>query len=400
MNLLHDYEQEITSMLVASQKDMQEVILGQLNKNMFINRFFAKVFDIAELLFNSGKEVNFYNIAEKLSNIEEKQDLLALQENFITNINYKFYIDKIHNAYFDRVTQSATSFDDIEKIQREKEKYTDTSILLDITYNADKLLVPKENTRLIRTGYPSIDKHLGCMLGGDFIVLAGATGMGKTCMMINLIAKIARQGYKVSLYSLEMSLSQIQNRLICSQASIDASKLRTQTLNESEKDEYINYINGFLQTLSIKVCTDYEIAVKKIRQLEKKSNSDIVFLDYMGLLSGSNAKTSYERVSEISRELKLTAMEINKPLVALNQLSRAFANRQDKTPILSDLRDSGKIEQDADTVCFVHRPAYFEPDKYRSNDLRFIVAKSRHTEGNKTAYLYYDSVTQSIRERF
>ena len=120
----------------------------------------------------------------------------------------------------------------------------------------------------------------------------------------------------------------------------------------------------------------------------------------MGLLSGSNAKTSYERVSEISRELKLTAMEINKPLVALNQLSRAFANRQDKTPILSDLRDSGKIEQDADTVCFVHRPAYFEPDKYRSNDLRFIVAKSRHTEGNKTAYLYYDSVTQSIRERF
>ena len=197
-----------------------------------------------------------------------------------------------------------------------------------------------------------------------------------------------------------MSLSQIQNRLICSQASIDASKLRTQTLNESEKDKYINYINGFLQTLSIKVCTDYEIAVKKIRQLEKKSNSDIVFLDYMGLLSGSNAKTSYERVSEISRELKLTAMEINKPLVALNQLSRAFANRQDKTPILSDLRDSGKIEQDADTVCFVHRPAYFEPDKYRSNDLRFIVAKSRHTEGNKTAYLYYDSVTQSIRERF
>ena len=93
-------------------------------------------------------------------------------------------------------------------------------------------------------------------------------------------------------------------------------------------------------------------------------------------------------------------MEVNKPFFVLHQLNRGYADRQDKRPRLSDLRDSGKIEQDADTVCFIHRPAYFEPDKYRDSDLQFIIAKSRHTKDGKTAELYYDATTQTVKERF
>ena len=400
MQLLSDYEQEVMSMLVASKKDMQEVLLSELNSRMFTNRLYAKFFDIAENLFKSGHEVNVFSIEEKLSNNYEKKTVLLLQENFITNINYKFYVNKIHDAYFDRITKNASYFNDIEKIQREKEKYTDTSILLDIAYNADQLLVKKENAKTIKTGYPSIDSRLGCMLGGDLIIFAGATGMGKTCMMINLIVNLAKQGIKVDLYSLEMTLPQIQNRLICSQTKVDASKQRSFSFNPYEKNLYENYINGMLTSLPIKISTKYDITVKEIKKLEKKSSSDIVFIDYLSLISGGNTRSTYERVSDISRELKLTAMEVNKPFFVLHQLNRAYADRQDKTPRLSDLRDSGKIEQDADTVCFIHRPAYFEPDKYKEYDLQFIVAKSRHTESNKTAHLHYDGSTQNIRERY
>lgn len=400
MILQNDYEQEIISMLVASDKDMQEMLLSQLSKKMFTNRLYAKIFDVAELLFNSGKEVNVYNIAEKFNSNDEKKNVLFLQENFITNINYKFYIGKLQESYFDRIAQSASSFNEIELVQKEKEKYTDTSILLDINYRADKLLEEEENKKIIKTGYPSIDSKLGCMQGGDFIIFAGATGMGKTCMMINLIASIAKQGYKVDVFSLEMSLQQLQNRLICSQAKIDASKLRTQSLKGYERDKYLRYIYTSLPSFPIKICTEYNIDVKKIRQLEKKSDSDIVFIDYLGLIGGNNQKSSYERISDISRELKLTAMAVNKPFFVLHQLNRGYAERQNKQPILSDIRDSGKIEQDADTVCFIHRPAYFEPEKYRDFDLRFLIAKSRHTEGGKSVELYYDSTTQTVKEKF
>lgn len=400
MILQNDYEQEIISMLVASDKDMQETLLSQLSKKMFTNRLYAKIFDVAELLFNSGKELNVYNIAEKFNSNDEKKNVLFLQENFITNINYKFYIGKLQESYFDRIAQSASSFSEIELVQKEKEKYTDTSILLDINYNATKLLEEEENKKIIKTGYPSIDSKLGCMQGGDFIIFAGATGMGKTCMMINLIASIARQGYKVDVFSLEMSLKQLQNRLICSQAKIDASKLRTQSLKGYERDKYLRYIYTSLPSFPIKICTEYNIDVKKIRQLEKKSDSDIVFIDYLGLIGGNNQKSSYERIGDISRELKLTAMEVNKPFFVLHQLNRGYAERQDKRPRLSDLRDSGKIEQDADTVCFIHRPAYFEPEKYRDFDLRFLIEKSRHTEGGKSVELYYDSTTQTVKEKF
>ena len=121
MLLLNDYEQEITSMLVASKRDMQQTILSQLSKKMFTNRLFAKVFEVAELLFNSGKEVNVFNIAEKLYGNEDKKNVLLLQENFITNVNYKFYVNKIQEAYFDRITKNATCYNEIEKIQKEKE---------------------------------------------------------------------------------------------------------------------------------------------------------------------------------------------------------------------------------------------------------------------------------------
>lgn len=399
MRLLQEYEQEVTVMLIASQRTMQKTLLSVLSSKMFTNRLFAKIFDICEHLINANKEVNVYTICELLSPAE-LEDVRYLQDSYITNVNYRFYVQKVQEAYFERLVESAKTLADLELVQKEREKYIDTSQLISIAHNSEELLTTEyENQKIITTGYPDIDKKLGCMQGGDFIILAGATGMGKTCMMINLVAAIANLGFKVDVFSLEMSLKQLQNRLICSQTRVDASKFRTRSFADYEKRVYEKYIKETLPNLPIKICSEYNITVDRIRDMAKKSDSDIVFIDYLGLISGGSSKSTYDRISEISRELKLAAMETNKPFFVLHQLNRAYADRQDKTPRLSDLRDSGKIEQDADTVCFVHRPAYYEPNKCSEWDLQFLIAKSRHTGGNTKVDLFYDAKTQTVKEK-
>jgi replicative DNA helicase len=400
MGLLQEYEQEITVMLVASNRTMQKTLLSVLSSKMFTNRLFAKIFDICEHFLNSDKEINVYSISELLSP-SELEDVRYLQDSFITNVNYRYYVEKVQEAYFSRLIESAKTQKDLDFIRQEQEKYVDTSQLLSIVHNSEELLSTEyENQKIITTGFPSLDKKLGCMQGGDFIILAGATGMGKTCMMINLVAAIAKLGFKVDVFSLEMSLKQLQNRLICSQTGVDASKFRTRSFADYEKRVYEKYIKETLPNLPIKICPEYNITVDRIRDMAKKSDSDIVFVDYLGLINGGSNKSTYDRISEISRELKLAAMETNKPFFVLHQLNRAYADRADKTPKLSDLRDSGKIEQDADTVCFVHRPAYYEPNKCSDFDLQYLIAKSRHTKGNTKVEMFYDERSQTVKEKF
>ena len=387
-------------MLIGSEKSMQKTLLSVLSPKMFTNPLFAKVFEICEHLINANKEVNVYTICELLTPVES-EDVRYLQDNYFTNVNYRFYVEKVQQAYFERLIESAKTLEDLEKVQSEREKYVDTSQLIAISHNSEELLTTEyENQKIITTGYRGLDEKLGCMQGGDFIILAGATGMGKTCMMINLIASIANLGFKVDVFSLEMSLKQLQNRLICSQTGVDASKFRTRSFADYEKIVYEKYIKEILPKLPIKICSEYDITVDKIRDMAKKSESDIVFIDYLGLISGGSNKSTYDRISQISREIKLSAMEINKPFFVLHQLNRSYADRQDKTPRLSDLRDSGKIEQDADTVCFVHRPAYYEPNKCSDFDLQFLVAKSRHTQGNTKVELFYNAQSQTVKEKF
>lgn len=386
-------------MLIASERSKQKTLLSVLSSKMFTNKLFSKIFEICEHLINAEKEANVYTVCELLKP-NEIEDVRYLQESYITNINYRFYVEKVQQAYFEKLVESAKTLEDLEKVQQEREKYTDTSQLISISHNSENLLTTEyENQKIIKTGYSKIDEKLGCMQGGDFIILAGATGMGKTCMMINLAASIAKLGFKIDIFSLEMSLQQLQNRLICSQTGVDASKFRTKSFANFEKRVYEKYINERLPKLPIKICQEYNISVEKIRDMAKRSDSDIVFIDYLGLINNGSRKSTYDRISDISRELKLTAMETNKPFFVSHQLNRAYADRQDKTPRLSDLRDSGKIEQDADTVCFVHRPAYYEPNKCSDFDLQFIIAKSRHTQGNSKVDLFYNSQSQTVKEK-
>lgn len=397
--LLNDYEREIITMILGDKCGNKEHIIKSLSANMFINLLYKQIFEICEHLLNSGKEINVFSVCEHLE--VEKQQQLAKQLNaeFITNVNYKYYIEKIHEAYFDRLTDNAKTAKELAEIQKEIAKWQDTTSLVDISNGASELLCEYYNNweTAVKTYYPSLDAKIGSFQGGDFIILAGQTSMGKTCMMLNLITNMSKNGKKVAVFSLEMSLSQLQNRIICSEIGINASKFRDFTMDEKEQNLHIKYSENEFKKLPIKICTDYNITIDKIRSIVKKSDSDIVFIDYLGLISGGSNKGSYERLGDISRGLKLLALETNKPFFVLHQLSRAVFDREDKRPRISDLRDCGKIEQDADTICFVHRPHYFDPAQ-PEEQLEFIIAKNRHNQSNQVVNSVYNKYIQKVSE--
>lgn len=397
--LRDSYEREIIVMVLGDKCGNKEHIIKSLSANMFVGRFYKQVFEICEHLLKSSKEINVFSVCELLTEEEMQKAAKQLYSEFISNVNYKYYIDKIHEAYFEALVSEAKTVKELEEIQKEISRWQDTSSMVDVSAGADSLLAEYYNNweSAVKTYYPSLDKKIGSFQGGDFIILAGQTSMGKTCMMLNLITQMAKNGKKVAVFSLEMSLGQLQNRIICSEVGINAGKFRDFTMTEQEQKAHINYSENEFKKLPIKICTDYNITVDKIRKIVLKSDCDIVFIDYLGLISGGGNKGSYERLGDMSRGLKLLALETNKPFFVLHQLNREVFNRDDKRPRISDLRDSGKIEQDADAICFVHRPHYFDP-KQPEEKLEFIIAKNRHNASNQVVDLVYNKYIQKVSE--
>ena len=396
LSLSNAYEQEIITMLLGSDESLQNILLQSLSTRMFMNKFYSKIFEVCEYLHKSKHAINVYSVTEILNqNVEE---LMYLQNNFITNVNYNFYVKKLQEEYLNRLTESAKTIKDIDFIQQERERYADTSCMLPVAQNAiDILKKDYQNQTIVRTGFHKIDENIGCFQKGDYVILAGVTGSGKTGTMLNIARNISSV-IPCNIYSLEMTKNQLINRIACSVTGISAGKFRTKSLHRYEYDVYMNYLENRLPELKLNICTSYDITIDKIYNIEKKSESEVVFIDYLGLVGGYENKPTYERISDISRKIKMMALETNKLFFVLHQLNREYANRQDKTPRLSDLRDSGKIAQDADYVCFVHRPALFEPHIYKEMELQFLVGKARYGACNRRIDLIYDGRCQSIKE--
>jgi replicative DNA helicase len=255
----------------------------------------------------------------------------------------------------------------------------------------------REKGTAVFTPYPSINDAVGSLQGGDMIVLGATPGSGKTAMLLNMAVGMAKEGKKIDVFSLEMPMKQLRRRMICSLAEIDSSKFRKFELSEEEKNRYNQYATTEFDKLPIKIFKQQSVTVDYIRTIEMKSDSDIVFIDYLGLIDSYGNKASYEKFSEISRNIKLLAMQSNKPIVCLHQLNREIQNRDDKLPKISDLRDSGKIEQDADMIWFVHRPFCYDANK-SPDEMLFMVAKNRHGMNNATIPMVFNGMHQKITE--
>ena len=395
-DLLKQYERDILSMILGDKVGNKDSIINSLLPEMFTQSFHRTVFEACQYLKNKNQDVNLYALQELIGNKEQAAIIEQIYDEFVGNVNYGYFVKKLQNAYIDRLIQNASSTADLDRIQEMRDFCTDTLSIVHISDGAEKLICDyyEKQENAVLTGYKSIDSKIGSLFGGDYVVIAGATSMGKTCFALNLLRKMAERNTKCLVFSYEMGQTSLQNRLICSETGIGSWKFRAFNLSSAEQIRYQEAAEN-LKYFPIYLCTDPNVDMEKMRKICKKSDADVIFIDYLGLIPNKNGRSAYEKVSENSRAIKMLAKETGKPFIVLVQLSRAIKERKDKTPLLSDLKDSGQIENDADIVSFVYRPAYYDKEQSQSL-LYFITAKNRNGESNVVTPLRIDLQAQRI----
>lgn len=237
----------------------------------------------------------------------------------------------------------------------------------------------------IPTGFIDLDYKTSGMQPSDLVLLAARPSMGKTAFVLNLVDYVTvRRGLPCMVFSLEMSKEQLVNRMLSMESNVDSQKLRTGSLTDADWDavvEGIGVIGGSKLIIDDTPGISITELRSKCRKMKLEYGLSMVIIDYLQLMSGSGTRSGDNRqqeISEISRSLKALARELNAPVIALSQLSRACESRQDHRPMLSDLRESGAIEQDADVVMFLYRDDYYNKDTDRPNVAEVIIAKQRN----------------------
>ena len=239
------------------------------------------------------------------------------------------------------------------------------------------------NVTGIATGFYDLDYRTAGLQPSDLVLIAARPSMGKTAFALNIAEHVAFHDDKcVAIFSLEMSKEQLVNRLFSLESRVDAQKLRTGDL---QANEWMQLMEGAGIVGQSKLIIDDTPSISvsqlrsKCRKYKQEQNLELVMIDYLGLMSSSGrADSKQQEISEISRALKALARELNVPVIALSQLNRNVEQREDKRPMLSDLRDSGAIEQDADVVMFIYRDDYYNKDSDRKGVSEIIIAKQRN----------------------
>ena len=271
-------------------------------------------------------------------------------------------------------------------IQNKNQKgYTSIKdVLVDSFAKLEELYNKKQHITGVPTGFIDLDYRTAGLQGSQLILIAARPAMGKTAFALNIASNVAlRANIPVAIFSLEMAKEELVNRILCSEAMVDSNKIRTGKLEDDDWAKLAESI-GPISDSGIYIDDTAGISVMEIRakarKLKLEKNIGLIIIDYLQLVQGSNRKngTREQEIAEISRSLKILAKELQVPVIALSQLSRAVEQRADHRPMLSDLRESGSIEQDADIVMFLHRDdKYNDSEETRKNIAEVIIAKHR-----------------------
>ena len=320
------------------------------------------------------------NVERYIKIVEEKATLRSL----IRTAN------DIINSGYDPTQDVEDIMDNAEKkifnIMQKKNQTGYSSIkdiLVDSFTELEDLYNRKQHVTGVPTGFIDLDNRTAGLHNSDLVLVAARPAMGKSAFALNIATNAALSaGTRVAIFSLEMSKEQMANRILGSVAQVDGNSIRTGRIAD---DDWIKLANasGELSQTGIYIDDTPGISVMEIRakcrKLKMEKNIGLVVIDYLQLVQGSNkrAGSREQEISEISRSLKILAKEINVPVIALSQLSRAPEQRPDHRPMLSDLRESGAIEQDADIVMFLYRDDYYNQDSEKKNIAEVIIAKHR-----------------------
>ena len=379
----------------------------------FYNKQYGVLFDTICELNDSGSPVDLVTLQERLrmkdvppevSSLEFIRDILTAP---ITSAHIRRYAqivsekatlrklirlnEEIANTCYSGKETLEYILEDTEKriFQLVQRRSTDAYVpIRQVVMNAmDKIEFAAKNKGSVTgipTGFLDLDYRTAGMQPSDLILIAARPSMGKTAFELNIAHHVAfRKNLTLAIFSLEMSKEQLVNRMFSMESNVDSQKLRTGTLTDSDWDAVVEGI-GTIGGSNLIIDDTPGISImelrSKCRKMKLEHGLDIVIIDYLQLMSGSGrgGESRQQEISEISRSLKALARELSAPVVALSQLSRACETRPDHRPMLSDLRESGAIEQDADVVMFLYRDDYYNKDTDTPNIAEVIIAKQRN----------------------
>ncbi len=371
---------------------------------------YSTIFKVMEELYSESKGIDPILINDELKKLKNKEELMEalneIVENVVGSYNLIEYANSIKQKAMLRrlgnigtkITESAYKDDRAaEDIVDEAEamvlnlsnKILKNSIVnmkmagVEETRRLDRITSNRGKTLGIPTGFVDLDRMTSGLNNSDLIILAARPAMGKTAFALNLVLNAAKEKKAVLVFSLEMGADQLYRRLLCMEAGIEQEKLKNGYLDDEDWNKYTLGTSALANT-EIFVADLPNTNILEIRSYARKMKSrgqlDLIVIDYLQLINGgmkTNEDSRQQEISNISRALKGLARELEIPIVALSQLSRAVEGRMDKRPMLSDLRESGAIEQDADIVAFLYREDYYIPNTENKGITELIIAKHR-----------------------
>ena len=420
-------EEALVKRVMPNSIDAEKAVLGSmlldkeavasaievLDKNDFYSKAYGTVFECMVELFNEGKPIDLVLIQNKLVEKQVPPDITSLDffrgimDSVPTSANIKNYSkivkDKSNVRRLIKISEEivndcyvgekgadelfAKTENEIFKLLQTKET-KDIVPINDVVLNVlDKIEAASKNSDTVTgipTGFVDLDFKTSGLQPSDLVLVAARPSMGKTAFVLNIVQNITmKKKISCMVFSLEMSAEQLVNRLLSMESNVDSQKLRTGNLNDND---WNSLIEGAVSVGSSTLAIDDTPGISinelrsKCRKMKLEKGLDIIIIDYLQLMTGSGKAniSRQQEISDISRSLKALAREMRAPVIALSQLSRACETRQDHRPMLSDLRESGAIEQDADVVMFLYRDDYYNKDTEHPNEAEVIIAKQRN----------------------
>lgn len=339
------------------------------------------------------------NVERYIKIVEEK----AILRNLIKTANEIIALGYDPTEEVDSIMDGAEKkIFDIMQSKNQKGYTPIKDVLVETFAELEKLYNQKQHITGVPTGFSDLDYKTAGLHGSDLVLVAARPAMGKSAFALNIAANAAiKAKVPVAIFSLEMSKEQMVNRILCSEAMVDSNKVRTGKLDEQDWGKLAGAL-GPLSESEIYIDDTPGISVMEIRakcrKLKLEKNIGLVVVDYLQLIQGSGrrAGSREQEISEISRSLKILAKEIDVPVIALSQLSRAPEQRPDHRPMLSDLRESGAIEQDADIVMFLYRDDYYNEESEKKNIAEVILAKHRSGSTGTIELLWLGNYTKFV----
>lgn len=404
-------EQAVLGAMLLSH-DAVIVAMEKLQSQDFYRDVHRIIFEAMEHLHRENKEIDVITLPDELKRMKKLDDVGGLE--YVLNLpnlvgsaaNIEYYANivaekalarnlistctELTTEAYDGQKETEALLDDAERriLQLSDTKnrgdFASVGAVVEVTLDKiTKLYENKAGLTGLPTGFRDLDRMTSGLQPSDLILVAARPSMGKTAFTLNIAQNVGvRQHKTVAFFSLEMSQEQLVQRLLCQIAHIDSQKLRTGQLNSDEEWTRLTDACDKLYESPIYIDDTPGISVaemrSKARRLKSEHGLDLIIVDYLQLMQGRNAESRQLEISEISRSLKALARELKVPLIALSQLSRSVESRQDKRPMLSDLRESGALEQDADIVSFLYREDYYDKETENQHITEVILAKHRN----------------------